>query len=255
MLVIIHSDENGVADYAYEFVRRKLEGSKNFVMGLASGGTILRLFRKMVDGFAGGELDFSNVHTFNLDEYVGLKPDHPQSYAYFMGVHLFGLVNLKEENIHFLSGVAESVEGHCHHYEKQIKEVGGIDLQILGIGRNGHIGFNEPTSSLASRTRMVTLTQDTILDNQRFFPGNEDVPRHALTMGVGTILEAKEVLLLATGPEKSQALAAMIEGPVTATCPASALQMHPSVTVVCDEAAAQRLIFTEYYDKVIDNEK
>lgn len=255
MLVIIRSDEDEVTDYAYEFVCRKLEACKKFVLGLAAGATPLGLYRKMVEGYIRGELDFSNVHTFNLDEYVGLEPNHAQSYFCFMRTNLFDLVNLKEENIHFLSGVPETIEGHCDEYERQIRKAGGIELQILGIGRNGHIGFNEPTSSLGSRTRMATLTQDTISDNQRYFPTKEDVPRYALTMGVATILETKEILLLATGSGKAGALAAMIEGPVTSICPASALQMHPRVAVVCDEAAAQRLAYTEHYERVIDNAK
>lgn len=253
MRVVIRADPKEVADYAYDFVRRKLEGCKGFVLGLAAGVTPLGLYRKMVEGYNWGELDFSNVHTFNLDEYVGLEPNHAQSYFCFMRSNLFDLVNLKEENIHFFSGVPETIEGHCDEHERQIRKAGGIELQILGIGRNGHIGFNEPTSSLGSRTRMVTLTQDTMSDNQRHFPTKEDVPRYALTMGVATILETKEILLLATGSGKAGALAAMIEGPVTSICPASALQMHPRVAVVCDEAAAQRLAYTEHYERVIDN--
>jgi len=254
MQVLIHSDQEKVAEHAYDFLRHIMKKRKRLVLGLASGSTPLRLFRKMVAGFTAGEVDFSSVYTFNLDEYVGLKPDDLQSYHCFMRASLFDHVNLNKDNVHFLSGIPEDIERHCEDYEQQIREVGGIDLQILGIGRNGHIGFNEPTSSLASRTRMVILTQGTIRDNERFFPNKEDVPGRALTMGVGTILEARELLLLATGSEKARALAAMIEGPVTAMCPASALQMHPSVTVLCDQAAAQKLTHTEYYEQVAGKE-
>ncbi|MDY6952993.1 MAG: glucosamine-6-phosphate deaminase [Thermodesulfobacteriota bacterium] len=253
MQVLIHSDQEKVAEHAYDFLRHIMKKRKRLVLGLASGSTPLRLFRKMVAGFTAGEVDFSSVYTFNLDEYVGLKPDHPQSYHCFMRTNLFDHVNLNKDNVHFLRGVPEDIGRHCEDYEQQIREVGGIDLQILGIGRNGHIGFNEPTSSLASRTRMVMLTQATIRDNERFFPNKEDVPRRALTMGVGTILEAEEILLLATGSRKALALTAMIEGPVTAMCPASALQMHPRVTVLCDEAAAIGFQCAEYYRQANDN--
>jgi glucosamine-6-phosphate deaminase len=164
-----------------------------------------------------------------------------------MRVNLFDHVNLPPEHVHFLSGLPDDVEQHCKEYEEQIRRLGGIDLQLLGIGRDGHIGFNEPTSSLRSRTRDKTLTRETIADNRRFFANEKDVPRWALTMGVGTILEAREVLVLATGRAKALAVAAMVEGPLTAMCTASALQLHPHATVVCDEAAAAKLNHDEYY--------
>ncbi len=254
MFVAIQEKENAVACYAYEFVRRRMSRKKRPTLGLATGSTPLLLYRTMVEGYRKGELDFSKVHTFNLDEYVGLTPDHPQSYYYFMRRHLFDRVNLKKENIHFLSGTPDDVEKHCEEYEQQIRDIGGIDLQVLGLGRDGHIGFNEPTSSLCSRTRDKTLTRETIEDNKRFFDNEEDVPRWALTMGVGTILDAHTVLVVATGRAKADAVAAMIEGPVTAMCTASALQMHPRVTVVCDEAAAAKLNCDEYYRWMLEND-
>lgn len=247
MLIIIEKDDAAVTAYAYTWLRARLQRKPRTVLGLATGSTPLRLYRAMIEGYQRGELDFSQVITFNLDEYIGLSRTHPQSFYYFMHEHLFKHVNLRPENIHFLDGLPDNVEAHCEAYEAAIRAAGGIDVQILGIGRDGHIGFNEPTSSLCSRTRDKTLTRETIEDNRRFFGPGEEVPRWALTMGVGTILDAREVLLLACGPAKARAVAAMAEGPVTALCPASALQLHPRVTVVCDEAAAAGLQYQEYY--------
>jgi glucosamine-6-phosphate deaminase len=247
MNVVIRADEQAVTRSAYDFVKDRLTRKGYRVLGLPTGGTPLRLYEALVAGYQRGEVDFAEVHTFNLDEYLGLAPDHPQSYRRFMEVNLFSRVNLRPANIHFLSGLPAEIEAECERYEEAIAQLGGIRLQVLGIGRDGHIGFNEPTSSLASRTRDKTLTRQTIEDNRRFFAREEDVPRWALTMGVGTILEAREVLLLATGRAKADAVAAMIEGPVTAMCTASALQMHPRVTVIVDEAAAAKLDHDGYY--------
>jgi glucosamine-6-phosphate deaminase len=254
MLVVIQPNEAAVTQYAYEFVRARVNRKPNLVLGLATGTTPMRLYVAMVEGYRRSELDFSRVTTFNLDEYVGLAPNHPQSYFHFMKVNLFDHVNLKQKNIHFLSGLPDDIEAHCEQYEQNIRNAGGIDVQILGIGRVGHIGFNEPTSSLCSRTRDKTLTRETIEDNRRFFGPGEDVPRWALTMGVGTILETHDILLIATGRAKARAIANMIEGPVTAMCPASALQMHPRVTVVCDEAAAAKLAHDDYYRWMYEND-
>jgi len=254
MLIVIQSDKIAVARYAYQLVRNRMQDQSTFVLGLAAGTTPLLLYREMIMGFKIKELDFSGVHTFNLDEYVGLPPDHPQSYYSFMRKYLFKHVNLEKENIHFLSGISKDMEKHCQDYEKQIKQLGGIDLQILGIGRNGHIGFNEPVSSLCSRTMVRALMPGTIDDNKHFFYREGDVPRWVLTMGIGTILDAKNILLLATGPQKANAVASMVEGPVTSMCPASALQMHPEVTVVCDEAAAAKLKQRELYKWLFEND-
>jgi len=254
MNVVIRPDEADVTRYAYEFLRDRMNRKRYRVLGLPTGSTPLRLYRAVIDGFKRGEVDFADVHTFNLDEYLGLPPDHPQSYRRFMETNLFGQINIKPENINFLSGLPRDIEEECERYERAIRELGGIKLQILGIGRDGHIGFNEPTSSLASRTRDKTLTRETIEDNRRFFERDEEVPRWALTMGVGTIMEAREVLLLATGRAKADAVAAMIEGPVTTMCTASALQMHPRVTVVIDEAAAAKLNHDDYYRWMADND-
>ena len=254
MNVIIRADEEAVTAAAYEFVKDRMNRKRYRVLGLPTGGTPLRLYSALVAGHRRGEIDFADVHTFNLDEYLGLAPDHPRSYRYFMQVNLFDHINIQPANIHFLSGLPADVEEECEAYEEAIRDVGGIKLQLLGIGRGGHIGFNEPTSSLASRTRDKTLTLKTITDNRRFFDHDEDVPRWALTMGVGTILDAREILLIATGRAKADAIAAMVEGPVTAMCTASALQMHPRVTVIIDEAAAAKLDEDEYYRWMADND-
>ena len=193
-------------------------------------------------------LDFSHVTTFNLDEYVGLPRDHPQSYHYFMFDNLFKHINVPPGNVHVPSGTSDDHEAHCAWYEQRIAECGGIDLQILGLGSDGHIAFNEPGSSLASRTRKVTLAEQTINDNARFFEKKEDVPVHAISMGVGTILEARNLLMVVNGEKKADALAAAVEGPVTCMCTASALQLHPDAVVFADEAAAAKLQMRDYYD-------
>lgn len=254
MNVVIHTCEEEVTRCAYEFVRDRMSRKHYRVLGLPTGSTPLRLYRALVDGYKRHEVDFADVQTFNLDEYLGLPADHPQSYRCFMQTNLFSQVNIKPEHVHFLSGLPADIDEECEAYERAIKQQGGLKLQILGIGRDGHIGFNEPTSSLASRTREKTLTRQTIEDNRRFFERDEEVPRWALTMGVGTIMEAREILLLATGRAKADAVAAMIEGPVTAMCTASALQMHPRVTVVIDGAAAAKLNHDDYYRWMSEND-
>jgi len=200
-----------------------------------------------------GELDFSKVVTFNLDEYVGLPSTHDQSYHYFMHENLFNHINISPANVHVPSGVVEDFERYCQWYEDEIAKVGGVDLQVLGIGGDGHIGFNEPGSSLASRTMIVTLTEETIEDNARFFEKKEDVPRFAITMGVGTIMEAKHCILLANGEKKADPVEALVEGPITSQVTASALQMHPNATVIVDEAAALKLKRKDYYKWTYEN--
>jgi glucosamine-6-phosphate deaminase len=195
-------------------------------------------------------LDFSQVTTFNLDEYVGLKKDHPQSYHYFMHENLFKHINIPVQNVYIPSGTTNNYAAFCQWYERRIKEYGGIDLQLLGIGSDGHIAFNEPSSSLGSRTRIKTLAKSTIEDNARFFEKIEDVPIYAITMGVGTILEARKILFLANGAAKADAVAKAIEGPVTSMISASALQLHPDVTAYLDRAATANLSMLDYYEWV-----
>lgn len=247
MRVIITPDELTVAKTAYSIVRDRLNLNRINVLGLPTGSSPLKLYKEIADGFRRGELDFSGVHTFNLDEYLGLPDDHDQSYRRFMDDNLFQFINIDPANVHFLYGLPDNVEDECEAYEAEMKYLGGIKLQILGIGRDGHIGFNEPGSSLESRTRLVTIAQETIEDNARFFKHSEDVPRWALSMGVGTIMDADEILLIASGEKKAEAIANAIEGAVSAYCPASALQLHPNTTFIIDEAAAAKLKRANYY--------
>ncbi|RLI23840.1 glucosamine-6-phosphate deaminase, partial [Candidatus Bathyarchaeota archaeon] len=186
-------------------------------------------------------LSFSRVTTFNLDEYVGLPPDHPQSYHYYMFHNLFDHVDVRRENVHIPDGMAENLDEECRRYEEAIKEAGGIDLQLLGIGRNGHIGFNEPGSPFDSRTRVVKLSEQTRKDNARFFNSIDEVPTHAITMGIGTIMEARRIILIASGEAKAEAIAKAVKGPKTVDVPASALQDHPDCLFIIDKEAASLL--------------
>ncbi len=210
-------------------------------LGLATGGTPIAMYAELVRLYQQGVLDFADVTTFNLDEYVGLAADHSQSYRSFMQQQLFDHVNLNAANTFLPNGMATDVATEVDRYEQQIADVGGIELQLLGIGHNGHIAFNEPGSSRESRTRLVDLTQRTIQSNARFFDSIDDVPRQAITMGIGTILEAKAIVLLAFGADKADAIALAIEGQVGPSHPASFLQTHTNVTYVLDQAAASKL--------------
>lgn len=247
MRVIIEADAAAAAATAANFIADLVRQKADAVLGLATGGTPVSCYQTLIEMHRREGLDFSQVRTFNLDEYVGLSPSHPQSYHYFMQEQLFDHLNLQPERCHIPDGVADDLARACAAYEAAIREAGGIDLQLLGIGTDGHIAFNEPGSSLAGRTRVKHLTSETIRDNARFFGNEASVPRLAVTMGVGTILEAGRCLLLATGANKSAAVHAAVEGPVTASVTASALQLHPDVVMVLDEAAAGQLERREYY--------
>ncbi len=249
MEVIIQPTPEAASAIAARIVARLLRDKPRAVLGLATGGTPLLLYRELIRM----NLDWSGVTTFNLDEYVGLPSEHPQSYHSFMWANLFQHVNIRPQNVHLPDGLAKDIPAFCARYEEQIRQAGGIDLQVLGIGADGHIGFNEPSSSLASRTRIKTLTRQTRRDNARFFGSEDAVPHHVLTMGIGSILEARQIVLLAFGEKKAPAVAGAVEGPVTAMNPASMLQMHPVAKVVLDEAAAGLLQRAEYYRWVYDN--
>ncbi len=249
MEIIIQPTPEAATAIAARLIARLLKEKPDAVLGLATGSTPLPLYRALVDM----QLDWRRVRTFNLDEYLGLAPEHPQSYHHFMWENLFRHVNIRPENVHIPDGLAADVPAFCADYEARIRAVGGIDLQLLGIGSDGHIGFNEPSSSLASRTRIKTLTQRTRADNARFFASADEVPSHVITMGIGTIMEARTNLLLAFGAKKAQALAEAAEGPVTAMNPASALQLHPDTRVCLDEAAATQLKRADYYRWVFAN--
>ena len=249
MRVILEPSAEAVCVRVAEFLAQQVEKAP-CVLGLATGGTMEGVYKELVRRHQEDGLDFSSVVTFNLDEYVGLEPNDPRSYRYFMQQRLFAHVNLPPENTHLPDGRALDFDVHCGLYEKKIRDAGGIDLQLLGIGADGHIAFNEPGSSLGSRTRVKTLAAETVRDNARFFEPGEEVPRLAITMGVGTILDAKRCLLVATGSRKAEAIAAAIEGPLTSQVTASALQLHPDVVAVLDPEAAALLKRREYYLEV-----
>lgn len=253
MEVIIQPDSAAVAQLAARAFQQLLTQKPAGILGLATGSTPLALYRELVALSQSGQIDFRQATTFNLDEYVGLGPEHPQSYAHFMRENLFRHLAAPPAATHIPNGLAADFAREGQAYEEAIRQAGGIDLQLLGLGANGHIGFNEPSSSLASRTRIKTLTPRTIQDNARFFTTAAEVPRHVVTMGIGTIMEARHSLVLALGEAKAQAVAAMAEGPITANCPASVLQMHPHCTLLIDEPAAGALQRIEYYRWVYEN--
>jgi glucosamine-6-phosphate deaminase len=253
MEVIIKPDAAAVSKTAAQYFKSQLEAKPESVLGLATGSTPLGLYRELIALYQARLLDFSRAVSFNLDEYTGLPADHPGSYHSFMRENLFSQINLPSQNSHLPDGMAADVPAHCAAYEEAIKRAGGIDLQLLGLGSDGHIGFNEPSSSLSSRTRLKTLTPRTIVDNAAYFGGGKNVPHHVITMGVGTIMEARHCLVLAIGPKKAAAVAAMAEGPITATCPASILQMHIRCTLIVDEPAAAALQRSDYYRWVYEN--
>jgi glucosamine-6-phosphate deaminase len=238
MEIIISPTYEEMSKAAAKAVAELLNSKPNAVLGLPTGSTPIGLYKELARMHKSEGLDFSRVTTFNLDEYVGLKKDHPQSYHYFMHENLFKHINILAQNVYIPSGTTDNYAAFCAWYERRIKECGGIDLQLLGIGSDGHIGFNEPSSSLGSRTRIKTLAKSTIEDNARFFEKIEDVPIYAITMGVGTIFEARKIVFLANGANKADAVAKAIEGPVTSMITASALQLHPDVTAYLDRAAA-----------------
>ena len=253
MEVIITPSPAEASAEAARIVAALIRTKPRAVLGLATGSTPLVFYRELVTMHSRGEVDFAEVTTFNLDEYAGLSPDHPQSYAYFMRGQFFSRVNVAPSRIHIPDGLARDIPAHCEAYEAAIRNAGGIDLQLLGLGSDGHIGFNEPTSSLGSRTRLKTLTERTLRDNARFFASPSEVPRHVITMGVGTILDARRCVVLAFGAQKAAAVAAMVEGPITADVPASALQFHARCALLIDEAAAAQLKRADYYRWVYAN--
>jgi glucosamine-6-phosphate deaminase len=249
MEIIIQPTQQAATEVAARIIARLLRDKPTAVLGLATGSTPLALYQMLV----AMNLDWSRVTTFNLDEYIGLPRDHAQSYYSFMWENFFKYINISKENVHIPDGNAHDVPRFCREYEERILAACGIDLQVLGIGTDGHIGFNEPTSSLASRTRIKTLTQQTCKDNARFFGSEESVPHHVITMGIGTIMETRQNLLLAFGQNKSRAIAEAVEGPITSINPASILQMHPVVKVILDEPAAADLKRADYYRWVYEN--
>ena len=252
MRVIIEPDYEQLSRWAAEHVIKRINEfnptpDHKFVLGLPTGSSPVGMYGKLVKACKQGRVSFKNVLTFNMDEYVGLAEDHPESYHSFMAKNLFDHIDCPKENIHILNGNAKDLQAECAHYEEMIAEAGGVDLFIGGIGPDGHIAFNEPFSSLTSRTRQKTLTTDTIIANSRFFEGDVNkVPKTALTVGVGTVMDAREVMILVNGHGKTRALQAAVEGPVCQAWTISALQQHQHGIIVCDEAAADELKVATY---------
>jgi glucosamine-6-phosphate deaminase len=251
--VIILPSATEVALAAARLVARLVRENPRAVLGLATGETPKGAYAELVRLHREEGLDLSGVTTFNLDEYVGLGEAHPASFLRYMREHLFAHVDLRPERVHVPDGRSHDLEGACRAYEQAIREAGGIDLQLLGVGADGHLGFNEPASSLASRTRLKTLTARTLAAAGAGLAPGEEPPRHVITMGIGTILEARRCVVLATGGHKAAAVSGMIEGPVRALLPASALQLHPRTTVLLDEDAAAGLALAAYYRDVHRN--
>jgi len=241
MRVIVVKDKEEMGKRTGEIVAAEMRKKAHFVLGLATGSTPIPLYQELARLNKEGVIDCSTTTTFNLDEYVGLLPEHDQSYRHFMNKNLFDHINIDKKNTHVPNGMAKDIEAFCEEYEQMIDDMGGVDMQVLGIGSNGHIGFNEPGSSLGSLTRIKTLTKSTIQDNARFFEKIEDVPTLAITMGIGTVMKAKKVILLANGANKADVVAAALEGPITSKVPASVLQLHRFATFVITEDAASKI--------------
>ncbi len=253
MLLVLKPNSAELGREAARMVANAVRRNPALRLGLATGSTMLAMYQELVRLHQRESLDFSKVITFNLDEYLGLSSNHPQSFHKFMQENFFAHVDVDPSNIHIPDGSTKgNYEQYCASYEEAIRNAGGIDLQILGIGRNGHVGFNEPTSSLGSRTRLKVLSKETIQDNRKFFASEDEIPQCAITMGIGTILESKRILLLATGSSKAAAIAKAIEGPLTASVTASALQLHSDVTFIIDREAGAELRQQEYYQRVLE---
>lgn len=234
-------DYNDMSRKAANIISAQVIMKPDCVLGLATGSSPIGTYKQLIEWYNQGDLDFSEVRTANLDEYKGLTKDNDQSYYYFMHENLFKHVNIKEENTSIPDGTKQDAAEECSRYEQVVRDLGGVDLQLLGLGHNGHIGFNEPADEYPKETHIVDLQESTIEANKRFFASIDDVPRQAYTMGIGTIMSAKKILLIVSGEDKASILREVICGPVTPRVPASILQMHPDVTIVADEAALSKL--------------
>ncbi len=261
MRLIIEPDYATLSRWAACYVASRINAFKPtaerpFVLGCPTGSSPLGMYRNLIELYKEGKVSFRNVVTFNMDEYVGLSEDHPESYHSFMWNNFFSHIDIAKENVNILNGNAEDLKAECERFEKKIESYGGIELFMGGVGPDGHIAFNEPGSSLTSRTRVKTLTTDTIIANSRFFEGNVDlVPKTALTVGVGTVMAAREVMLMVNGHNKARALRHGIEGSITQMWTISALQMHPHAVIVADEAACDELRLATYrYFKDIEKD-
>ena len=262
MRVVIKDDYDAMSKWAADYVANRIveanpTAEKPFVLGCPTGSSPLGVYKALIEKYKAGKLSFKHVITFNMDEYVNLPESHPESYHSFMWNNFFSHIDINPDNVHILNGNAPDLLAECAQYEEEIAKVGGIDLFMAGIGPDGHLAFNEPGSSLASRTRIKTLTKDTIIANARFFDGDvNQVPKQALTVGIATVMDAKEVVLVCNGHNKARALQHMIDGCVSHIWTSSILQMHPHAIIVCDEAACDELkvsTFHYFLDKEKDN--
>ena len=250
MRLLIHKNYESACRWTADYIIKRINTyrpnkEKPFVIGLPTGSSPLGIYQNLVKAYKEKKISFSNVISFNMDEYLGLPADHPESYRKFMDDNLFKSIDIVYENTHVLNGMTKNPELECRNYEAAIKAAGGIEFFMGGIGNDGHIAFNEPGSSLHSRTRVKTLTSETRIANSRFFGGDpEKVPARALTVGIGTVMDAREVLIIVSGRGKARALQGAVEGAVSHWCPLSCLQMHPKAIIVCDEEAADELKYS-----------
>jgi glucosamine-6-phosphate deaminase len=247
MEVIIVADPSEAAQIAADTIEHLITRKPAAVIGLATGSSPVKTYAEVIERHANGRLSFAEVSAFLLDEYIGLPRDHPETYRNCIRRHFTDHIDIDTTRVSGPDGTADDVPATCVAYEAAIAAAGGVDLQILGIGADGHVGFNEPISSLGSRTRVKTLNEQTRKDNARFFESVDDVPRHVITQGIATILEARHLVLIATGGNKATPIAQTVEGPLTAMVPASAIQLHPHATVIVDEDAAEQLTLADYY--------
>lgn len=241
MKLIITKNYEELSKKAADEMADIIKSNPKAILGLATGGSPMGMYKELIKMNKEGKVDFSNITTVNLDEYIGLSGDHPQSYRYFMNENLFNHINIDKNNTYVPNGLAKNIEEECKAYDARITELGGTDVQLLGIGNNGHIAFNEPDNELLSGTHLTKLTEDTIKANARFFESIDEVPTQALTMGLGGIMRSKKIIVIASGESKAEAVKAMVSGKISTNMPASMLQMHRNVTVIVDEAAAKLL--------------
>lgn len=241
MKVVVTKDYTEMCKQASRIFAAQITLKPDSVLGLATGSTPVGMYKELIQMYNENRIDFSRVKTVNLDEYAGLSGDNDQSYRYFMNHNLFDHININKENTNVPNGTASDLEAECARYEQVVESMGGVDIQLLGIGNNGHIAFNEPCGEFPEKTHVVDLTQNTIEANARFFNSMDEVPKKALTMGIGTIMKAKKIILLANGTKKAQTIHDMVYGPITPNVPASVLRLHPDVTVFVDEEAGALL--------------
>lgn len=241
MVICKAKDYKELSRKAANIISAQVIMKPNCVLGLATGSSPVGTYQQLIEGYEKGDLDFSEVSSVNLDEYRGLDPENDQSYRYFMNTNLFDHINIDKTRTFVPNGLEPDADKACADYDKIIEEMGGIDLQLLGLGHNGHIGFNEPADAFTKGTNCVDLTQSTIEANKRFFESEDDVPRQAYTMGIGSIMRAKKILVVVSGEDKAEILKKVVEGPITPQVPASVLQLHPDVVIVADEAALSKM--------------